>query len=53
MVGIFTMSVGNVKEWSENVSNRLDSNYLRSNGNLKSTKNVYLLSIIIMQLQAR
>jgi len=44
MVRIFTMSVGNVQEWSVKVLNHLN-NYLRSYDNLKSTKG---LPIIIM-----
>jgi len=41
MVGIFTISVGNVQEWSVKDLNHLD-NYLQSYDNSKSTK-IYLL----------
>jgi len=49
MVGkIFIMSVGNVQELSVKVSNRVN-NYLRNYDDLKFTKSLPLIIIIIMQ----
>jgi len=42
MVGIFTMSVDNVQEWSVKVFNRKE-NFSQSYENLKSTKSVSLI----------